>query len=142
MEDLKREGFTLVNGSLGLDLKHCQLVLRKIAGYHAASVVLHEKNPKCFNNFLDNVYSTDCLDDFGPVIRTIFKNCVDMISKWPGYGTYVDTLRSLEDTIVSHIRKANERDEAMYNVLNHGDLWINNIMFKYNEQKQEVEDVR
>ncbi|KAJ9579415.1 hypothetical protein L9F63_024478, partial [Diploptera punctata] len=40
IEDLKKDKFCLANVRLGLDLKHCQLVMSKIAQYHASSVVL------------------------------------------------------------------------------------------------------
>ncbi|KAJ9590257.1 hypothetical protein L9F63_016620 [Diploptera punctata] len=74
MEDLRMQGFTLANVSLGLDMDHCQLVLRKVAQYNAASVVSQEKNPKCFHNFLDNIYTSESLDDFGPAIRITARN--------------------------------------------------------------------
>ncbi|KAJ9590309.1 hypothetical protein L9F63_027852, partial [Diploptera punctata] len=142
LEDLKTEGFRLANVSLGLDLKHCQLVLGKIAQYHAASIVLHEKNPNCFQKFLSNFYNSDSVKKFEPVVRGTIRSCAEMISTCPGYEKYVDVLHSLEDTLVPDMRKAIAMDDSGYNVLNHGDLWLNNIMFRYNEDSQQVQDVR
>jgi len=43
---------------------------------------------------------------------------------------------------VEFLIKFLERDDDDFNVFVHGDLWVNNIMFRYSEETDEVVDVR
>lgn len=42
LADLKAEGFNLMNRKVGLDMAHAQLVLAKLAKFHAASAVCYQ----------------------------------------------------------------------------------------------------
>jgi hypothetical protein len=46
LDDLKEEGFRLADRTVGLDMQHCLLVMKAIAQQHAASAVLHLKDPE------------------------------------------------------------------------------------------------
>ncbi|KAJ9581548.1 hypothetical protein L9F63_023273, partial [Diploptera punctata] len=115
--------------------------MSKIAQYHASSVVLRDKNPNFFQDFSSNFYTEEADRAFAVVIRGNVNNCAKVISNWSGFEKYVDVLHSLVVTITSDVTKAMKRDVTGFNVLNHGDLWLKNMMFQYNEQTGEVQDM-
>ncbi|KAJ9581047.1 hypothetical protein L9F63_023771 [Diploptera punctata] len=130
LEDLKKKGFRLAKVSLGLDLEHCLLVMRTIAQYHAASLALQSLFIK---------YPDSGMNQF---LATSVRNLAQEVENWPGYEIYLDALKSLEPTVKNHLLEAVRIDEAGCNVLLHGDLWLNNIMFRYSEETGNVQDVR
>lgn len=42
-EDLRHSGFCIVNKSLGLDMDHMELMMTRVAQWHAATAVIHDK---------------------------------------------------------------------------------------------------
>lgn len=51
LEDLKASGFVMGDRQTGVDYQHCELAMKKIASFHAASMVLAEKDPKIVKRF-------------------------------------------------------------------------------------------
>jgi hypothetical protein len=51
LEDLAAAGFKMGERRKGLDLAHCLLVMRTLARFHAASVVLHEQDPESMKEY-------------------------------------------------------------------------------------------
>ncbi|XP_069690921.1 uncharacterized protein [Periplaneta americana] len=144
LQDLKVEGFRLADNRIsGLDLKHCLLVMKTIARFHAASLVLYQKDPAMVNPFMNNAFSYD--EDIG--IWEFFASNVYRIAKevekWPDYREkFLQKLHNIRDTVMEQWRKAISRNDEEFNVLCHGDLWLNNMMFRYSDDTGEVEDVR
>ena len=69
LEDLCAEGFKMADRRQGLDLAHCLLIMRQVAMFHAASVVLHDKDPQSMA-----IYDQSFLSD--PAIREVFRNII------------------------------------------------------------------
>ncbi|KAJ9581045.1 hypothetical protein L9F63_023769 [Diploptera punctata] len=142
LEDLKKEGFQLATVDLGLDLKHCMLVIRSIAQYHASSMVLYSKDKTCFEPFKESLFVKYPDSGMGQFLATSIKNIVEEITNWPGYEMYADMLKSLIPKSMDHWMDAIRKDETGFNVFIHGDLWLNNIMFRYSQESGEVQDIR
>lgn len=66
---------------------------------------------------------------------------IELVAGWEGYDYYVAKLRNFR----SHLRERCVTEMAPspnhYNTLNHGDMWTNNIMLKYDETGNKLEDV-
>ncbi|XP_069690945.1 uncharacterized protein [Periplaneta americana] len=143
LEDLKVKGFRLAdNRTSGLDVKHCLLVMRTIARYHAASLVQYQKDPTIFEPLMDNVFSID--KDNG--LKELFEGNISRVAKevdtWPEYkDTLAKRLYNLRDTTMEKWRLGYTRN-GEFNVLCHGDLWLNNLMFRYSGDTAEIEDFR
>jgi len=57
LEDLCAEGFKMAERRKGLDLAHCLLIMRLLAKFHAASVVLHDQEPESMSIYEQDVFS-------------------------------------------------------------------------------------
>jgi len=57
LEDLCAEGFKMAERRQGLDLAHCLLVMRLLARFHAASVVLHDQDPESMSIYDQSLFS-------------------------------------------------------------------------------------
>ncbi|XP_062548873.1 uncharacterized protein LOC134213643 isoform X2 [Armigeres subalbatus] len=143
-ENLKAEGYQMLeNNKSLLDFAHLEVALKTVAKLHAASLVLEERTKqsimKLYSGHLnENVY----IDDETYVRKTNLDNAIkalcELIKRIDKYKTS-DKLDYILQKFPEVIRRIYDfaRPSTEYrNVFNHGDLWNNNLMFKYEEPEK------
>jgi Domain of unknown function (DUF227). len=141
LEDLKESGFKLVDRRKRLDFDHSLLVVRKLAEFHATSIALHHEDGSYMESFSEGHYTQIMYDGVKSFFNQTFDALICNLEKWGGFERSISKLEKLSekatDIMMEQIRP---RDGGIV-VLNHGDVWVNNLMFKYSRDGQ-VEDVR
>ncbi|XP_048507195.1 uncharacterized protein LOC105691512 [Athalia rosae] len=126
----------------GLDFNHCMLVMQSMAALHAGSIAVYEKDKSSMDAFERNVWSEEdntLVKEF--VDRTV-SYIADEVTTWPNFGSkYADKIRALKDNLLQRVNAAVSKDKSIFNVLNHGDCWYNNILFRYSTTTDRVEEV-
>lgn len=132
----------------GLDFDHCALIMRKIGKFHAASMAFAEQNMNLMNKlFHFNMFNPD------PELRT---DCLSVVFE-KGLGTLISVIEKswndFDPVILAKLKKLlpvyvkkleaclTQKFDDGFKVLNHGDLWCNNMLFKYESNSEKVEDV-
>lgn len=141
LEDLHEKNFVMANRLIGLDMKHVKLSLKNLARMHAASVIMHEKDKNCFNNF-DTGFYTRKTDAFHVFFKSCFEVLTEEIGKWTDWSKsnyYYKKLKALQPHLIEYGRKVFDLDKNDFNCLNHGDLWTNNMLFRYNDTYNPIE---
>jgi hypothetical protein len=143
MDDLKEQGFSMADKTVGLDMKHCLLVMKTLAQSHAASAVLHIKDPEIFKPFGESYFCERQRTTLEAFFQHNMESLAKEVEKWPLYSDrFACKLHRLADKAVDILIKSFERNDDYFNVFVHGDLWVNNIMFRYSDDTDEVVDVR
>jgi thiamine kinase-like enzyme len=131
-EDLKVEGFEMPEKSVGIDEKQTKLALKKLAKFHAASMILQAKHPKVFDDFDVGFFSRK-VGAFNFAHQSIFDAVVEEVSTWQGFEKYAEKLEKLKPNLIENATRCFDVKPGDFCVLNHGDLWKNNLMFKMKE---------
>ncbi|XP_069675924.1 uncharacterized protein [Periplaneta americana] len=132
-EDLKSTGYKMADRREGLDIPHCKMALKSLAVFHAMSMALHEKDPKCFMNFGEGFYR----EERRPILENHLVPGVQylaaVVERWPGYERFGEKIRRVAETAVDKIIEIVKPRNGSLSVLNHGDFWVNNILFRYSD---------
>jgi thiamine kinase-like enzyme len=124
-------------------MQHCLLVMKAIAQSHAASAVLHFKDPEIFKPFSESCYCERQRNTIGVFLQSTLKDLAKEVEKWPLFNDrFACKLHRVADKALDVCYKLLEKDNDDFNVFVHGDLWLNNIMFRYSDDTDEVVDVR
>ncbi|XP_013110859.1 uncharacterized protein LOC106089560 [Stomoxys calcitrans] len=133
MENLKLRGYSIGDVKQGLNESQCLLVLRKLGKFHAVSMVLYGKNPDIFRFHLPGNIS-----DHPSPMHMIYKACVKTTIEYcnatEDLKKFVPKLEVFGQSIIAKLINVYSRNlNDRYHVLNHGDVWVNNLMFHAHE---------
>ncbi|KAJ9589469.1 hypothetical protein L9F63_017330 [Diploptera punctata] len=134
MENLKSSGYEVGDRRKGFNLEHMELVLSKLAQFHALGVALKLLKPQVFK---DNILKTcekfeigDPDDDEGNE-KIIIAN----INHIKRIAEVIPYLEKIEKCFRDDIQMKKERRQypirEPFSTIVHNDFWVNNMMFKY-----------
>lgn len=131
LEDLSVESYKSGDRINGLDIDHVELAISKLAKLHAASAVYVEKGGKFNEHFNEGMYDPKLLPIFEGMFQSNITTMKSVTKDWTCAKTLSKILENWSEVIFKNMLTAIKKDDSRFNVLCHGDLWVNNIMFKY-----------
>ncbi|XP_015516969.1 uncharacterized protein LOC107222213 [Neodiprion lecontei] len=147
MEDLQSKGFVMRDRIKQLDFAHASLVLRALGRFHAVSFGLRDQKQEVFASKISHhkepLFRPDVVQHPSFIERCeILENLVKMAlaDEDPRYTKRFTEFRKTVtcDDFACPFTGCNAEP---YAVLNHGDLWTNNLLFKYDEDHGEPQDL-
>jgi Ecdysteroid kinase-like family len=131
-EDLTQRGYSMADRKVGLNSTELEPTLAKLARLHATTATMYKADPTSmkhhnFSNFNERQPS------YFPLFENSLGACADQAKKWPGFEKIAAKMHDLKPRLMKKGCQVYIRDESCFNVLTHGDLWVNNIMFQYDE---------
>lgn len=140
LEDLTSLNFELANRRERFNLNRAKLVMEKIATFHAASAVLYENDPSSMNLYQASAVDGDEMTPLTFFFTVSMQETLETIRNSPELQQWLPLLENYD--IVSEEKKVFTRNDTdRLHVLNHGDLWINNIFFKSNDKGESVDSL-
>lgn len=110
------------------------MAIEKLALFHAASAVMNQNNPGVFKN--QNIIALDPNNEFFlPLFQNAILGCANVLPE------FTKKLEQFSKFAVAKGRKSFHLRENGFNVLTHGDMWMNNLLFLSNADTNTVEDV-
>ncbi|GLG98278.1 Uncharacterized protein GBIM_04862, partial [Gryllus bimaculatus] len=148
-----KAGFRTLGLRNTLDFAHCAAALEALARLHATSLAAEEGDRRArrlspwrlgerFPDALEEVMFTDAFPNIlsnyiASAVRPI-KTLVALMPKYKDSPRYTDIMQRA-DHLPRIAQKLVKPSDKFRNVLCHGDVWINNIMFRYSSWGQVAE---
>ncbi|XP_073842682.1 uncharacterized protein [Musca autumnalis] len=134
LENLRLKGFKNANRLQGLDMKHTLETLKKLAQFHAASACLFEAEGHYPEIFERSAYRPEYKEIHMAKFKGFFNIFLDCCKQYDGHEEYIERMTNYFENSYDSLAKAFTPDFNKFNVLNHGDCWLNNIMFQYTDE--------
>ncbi|XP_065221387.1 uncharacterized protein LOC135846308 [Planococcus citri] len=131
MKDLSSSGYKMVDRIKQLDFHQCYTVLKSLAKFHALSVKL-DQHSKISPAIKRPAWPGDAVLE-GQLKMHLNYSCVEFAKIIdPEFGLYEKVLR-MKDDLCDRIREEVISDQFKFKVLNHGDCWLGNMLFKFDK---------
>uniref|UniRef100_A0A1Y9H2E8 CHK kinase-like domain-containing protein n=1 Tax=Anopheles dirus TaxID=7168 RepID=A0A1Y9H2E8_9DIPT len=141
LEDLRERQFAMANRRQGLDMEHTRTVLRRLGQFHAASAVLHQQLGSYGELFKEGMFAEKSRAMNEQFQKGQAEFMLKMMEGWSEQDRYyADLMRHFGMDLFDVLVRTTRCDPTKFNVLNHGDMWCNNVMFHYNENR-DVDDI-
>lgn len=128
------EDYRMLPKIKGLDVEHVERTLKWLAQFHAASMRFYELNGPYGEHFKDGIFAASVESLYQPFYDSYFDHFIVALRKLKNGEKYAEKAEKWRGNLFNLILKTIEFDESSpLNVLCHGDMWSNNLMFKYSE---------
>lgn len=148
-EDLTAKGYRVCNRTDKiLDLDHLEVAIKTIARFHASSIIFEERTnftiEQHYPGYLtENCYPRDSTTIRGINLETSFDAVLALSLLIPKYKNeeIQEKIKEKLPEILRSLKNFAEPSNKYRNVLNHSDLWCNNIMFKYEPNEKNTNEI-
>lgn len=134
MEDLRPKGFTMLSRDKIVSPKHAHLIVESLAKMHAVSFAMKDQRPIEFAK----------LKELKDLLRIFFKSEAMLKYMYVGCDRALKALKNPKHRQIVEVIKANPlpyfekclNDDASepFGVIGHSDCWINNILFRHENE--------
>jgi thiamine kinase-like enzyme len=136
LENLKISGYGTGDRRNGLNLKHMELGVTHLAGFHALSVALKILRPQVFKETVlracESFQIASKMDETGlPKWIASTMNYVKAIPECEQY------LQKIENALIRYVKKVVPPTDPFAAFI-HNDLWVNNILFQYEQERNDI----
>ncbi|KAK0081372.1 hypothetical protein PV326_007700 [Microctonus aethiopoides] len=142
IEDLAPLGFRMADRQTGLDLEHCILAMKGLAKFHASSVAVCEKTPHYKDMYNKGIFNNDNPPEMTKFFTSGMKSLAKAVATWPELGeSYSKKLMNISEIAYEKASDCRKRNDNEFNVINHGDFWVNNMLFKYDNKGKVIDHI-
>lgn len=133
LEDLNRNGYSVWNKFDRLNYSHAKLALTALGQFHGISFAFRDQKPAQFKELMDiesnHIKGLFAIPNAREFLERTYKKAISTLA--PHESNLIKKMQYLHDTLELQLRAATDLKSAeTLSVLNHGDFWNNNLMFK------------
>lgn len=130
-------GYTVGNRLKGFDMTESKIVLKNLAKFHALPISVRHYRPEIFEaKFKPFLCRVDIDAKLGIETRERMKNT--LLKEISNLNEFNDSLAIIENSIIECERWQKDvrriQDNNLFCTVVHNDLWVNNMMIKYDEK--------
>ncbi|GBP86686.1 hypothetical protein EVAR_103630_1 [Eumeta japonica] len=132
LEDLSVKGYQMCRLGKSLDLAHATLALEQLTCLHAASFVLRYLYPDRFKNLLEEREKVEKCFEYPDYLAPSIKFASDNVD----CDVFQQVLKKFRHfDFKERSRYLMNGHNYEYAVITHGDMWANNMLFQYQDEK-------
>uniref|UniRef100_A0A1B0C8D6 CHK kinase-like domain-containing protein n=1 Tax=Lutzomyia longipalpis TaxID=7200 RepID=A0A1B0C8D6_LUTLO len=136
-EDIAPKGYVMRHKPMNFE--NTKKLIQKLAKFHALSFYMYNEEKKELDEFKNGLITTKAPIDF---FVQGYLNAVKCIKEWPGYEEIGEKMEKIGPHFLKKLRKSyipNKPNDG-FNVLNHGDFHIKNLLF-INDENDDINEI-